>query len=77
MSVLQWCYAELVTKYGTPRSFSGEAQQFVVLGMGKLGGRELNFSSDIDLIFAFPKRAKPMASVPLIIKAFSCASGNV
>lgn len=54
-AVLQWCYAELVTKHGTPRSFSGEAQQFVVLGMGKLGGRELNFSSDIDLIFAFPE----------------------
>ncbi|MEK7262015.1 MAG: bifunctional [glutamate--ammonia ligase]-adenylyl-L-tyrosine phosphorylase/[glutamate--ammonia-ligase] adenylyltransferase, partial [Pseudomonadota bacterium] len=26
---------------------------FVVLGMGKLGGRELNFSSDVDLIFAY------------------------
>ena len=44
-AVLQWCYAELVTKHGTPRSFSGEAQRLVVLGMGKLGGRELNFSS--------------------------------
>lgn len=54
-AVLRWCYAELVTKHGTPRSFSGEAQQLVVLGMGKLGGRELNFSSDIDLIFAFPE----------------------
>lgn len=54
-AVLQWCYAELVTKHGTPRSFSGEAQRLVVLGMGKLGGRELNFSSDIDLIFAFPE----------------------
>jgi glutamate-ammonia-ligase adenylyltransferase len=30
------------------------AQSLVVLGMGKLGARELNLSSDIDLIFAFP-----------------------
>jgi len=28
-------------------------QSLVVIGMGKLGGRELNFSSDIDLIFAY------------------------
>jgi glutamate-ammonia-ligase adenylyltransferase len=42
-------------QWGTPRSEEGEPQQLVVLGMGKLGGRELNFSSDIDLIFAFPE----------------------
>ena len=42
-------------RFGTPRSASGEAQSLVVLGMGKLGGLELNFSSDIDLIFAFPE----------------------
>ncbi|HZF25463.1 MAG TPA: bifunctional [glutamate--ammonia ligase]-adenylyl-L-tyrosine phosphorylase/[glutamate--ammonia-ligase] adenylyltransferase [Steroidobacteraceae bacterium] len=41
--------------YGTPRSASGEAQSLVVLGMGKLGGRELNFSSDIDLVLLFPE----------------------
>ena len=32
---------------------------FVVLGMGKLGAHELNFSSDIDLIFAYPDSARP------------------
>ena len=41
--------------YGTPRSAAGEAQSLVVLGMGKLGGRELNFSSDIDLVLLFPE----------------------
>lgn len=40
-------------RYGTPRSAEGEAQALVVVGMGKLGGRELNFSSDIDLVFLF------------------------
>jgi glutamate-ammonia-ligase adenylyltransferase len=34
----------------------------VVLGMGKLGGWELNISSDIDLIFAYPERGETNAS---------------
>ncbi len=38
---------------GTPRAVGGAPARFVVLGMGKLGGGELNFSSDIDLIFAY------------------------
>ncbi|MEJ2693727.1 MAG: bifunctional [glutamate--ammonia ligase]-adenylyl-L-tyrosine phosphorylase/[glutamate--ammonia-ligase] adenylyltransferase, partial [Candidatus Thiodiazotropha sp.] len=40
---------------GTPRSAEGVAQPLVVLGMGKLGARELNLSSDVDLIFAYPE----------------------
>ena len=38
---------------GTPVSFDGAPACLVVLGLGKLGARELNFSSDVDLIFAF------------------------
>ena len=45
-----WTRAEL----GTPRDGAGRPQGLVVLGMGKLGARELNLSSDIDLIFAYP-----------------------
>jgi [glutamine synthetase] adenylyltransferase / [glutamine synthetase]-adenylyl-L-tyrosine phosphorylase len=41
-------------KYGIPTGYDGSPQHLVVLGMGKLGGRELNFSSDVDLIFAYP-----------------------
>jgi len=44
-----WLTAEL----GTPRDESGAEEHLVVLGMGKLGARELNLSSDIDLIFAY------------------------
>ncbi len=43
----------LTRRYGTPRSAQGVPQNLVVLGMGKLGGGELNFSSDVDLIFLF------------------------
>jgi len=39
---------------GVPRDKDGVQQYLVVLGMGKLGARELNLSSDIDLIFSFP-----------------------
>ncbi|MCE9633109.1 MAG: bifunctional [glutamate--ammonia ligase]-adenylyl-L-tyrosine phosphorylase/[glutamate--ammonia-ligase] adenylyltransferase [Methylophilales bacterium] len=39
--------------YGIPTGESGAEQYFIVVGMGKLGGRELNVSSDIDLIFAY------------------------
>ncbi|MDP2811838.1 MAG: bifunctional [glutamate--ammonia ligase]-adenylyl-L-tyrosine phosphorylase/[glutamate--ammonia-ligase] adenylyltransferase [Rhodocyclaceae bacterium] len=45
----------LAARYGTPRNESGEAQRMIVVGMGKLGGRELNVSSDIDLIFVYPE----------------------
>jgi len=39
--------------YGQPMSAQGEPQNLIVIGMGKLGGGELNVSSDIDLIFAY------------------------
>ena len=40
---------------GTPTAADGSKQHLVILGLGKLGARELNFSSDVDLIFAYPK----------------------
>ena len=52
---LKRLYAWTAAEIGTPRSVDGEAQPLVVLGMGKLGARELNLSSDIDLIFAYPE----------------------
>lgn len=39
--------------YGQPMDAAGRRQELIVVGMGKLGGRELNVSSDIDLIFAY------------------------
>jgi glutamate-ammonia-ligase adenylyltransferase len=45
----EWLAEEL----GEPCNGAGEPQRLVVLGMGKLGAGELNFSSDVDLIFAY------------------------
>ncbi len=57
-SALDLLYAWAVEKSGVPRSPDGEQQYLVVLGMGKLGARELNLSSDIDLIFAYPEQGE-------------------
>jgi len=48
----------LKQRYGTPRDAGGNEQGLLILGMGKLGAWELNLSSDIDLIFAFPERGQ-------------------
>jgi glutamate-ammonia-ligase adenylyltransferase len=45
----------LQEKYGKPRSEDGSEQQLIVIGMGKLGGEELNLSSDIDVMFCYPQ----------------------
>ncbi len=50
-----WVYQACCHDFGTPCNADGEAQPLLILGMGKLGGGELNFSSDIDLIFAWPE----------------------
>lgn len=53
-----WLYQQLVNKYGVPTDFDGNAQPLLILGMGKLGGKELNFSSDVDLILVFPEHGE-------------------
>ena len=52
-TALKWhsCWLEL--RFGTPRDEQGRAVHLVVVGLGKLGGGELNYSSDVDLMFAF------------------------
>ncbi|MDO6746355.1 bifunctional [glutamate--ammonia ligase]-adenylyl-L-tyrosine phosphorylase/[glutamate--ammonia-ligase] adenylyltransferase [Gilvimarinus sp. 1_MG-2023] len=53
---LNWHYRALAARFGEPKGrHSGDTQAMVVLGMGKLGALELNVSSDIDLIFAYPE----------------------
>src|SRR5688572_21574212 len=48
--------AELAAQYGEPvGEATGTPQQLHVVGMGKLGGGELNVSSDVDLILLYPE----------------------
>ena len=46
----------LEEKHGIPRNTEGQAQKLVIIGLGKLGGCELNLSSDVDIIFCYPDR---------------------
>jgi glutamate-ammonia-ligase adenylyltransferase len=52
---IDFLYPQLCRVWGTPMDVDGRPQHLVVLGMGKLGARELNFSSDVDLMFAYPR----------------------
>lgn len=54
----QWQYKACCDLWGTPTNAQGEAQPMLIIGMGKLGGGELNFSSDIDLIFTYPENGE-------------------
>ncbi|WP_310446762.1 bifunctional [glutamate--ammonia ligase]-adenylyl-L-tyrosine phosphorylase/[glutamate--ammonia-ligase] adenylyltransferase [Thiobacillus sp.] len=54
-TALAFHHAVLAERHGEPRDASGQPQQLVVVGMGKLGGGELNVSSDIDLIYLYPE----------------------
>ncbi len=57
-AALAWSQASLAETYGSPRLDDGTAAEFAILGMGKLGGRELNFSSDVDLVFLYTHRGE-------------------
>ena len=63
-ATLQHCYElgrdEIMTpRFGTPMNEDANGPcRFAIIGMGKLGGYELNFSSDIDLIFAYSDEGK-------------------
>jgi [glutamine synthetase] adenylyltransferase / [glutamine synthetase]-adenylyl-L-tyrosine phosphorylase len=56
-AALRYAAARLEPRLGRPRNSSGGELPLLVLGMGKLGGAELNFSSDVDLVFVYPDGA--------------------
>jgi glutamate-ammonia-ligase adenylyltransferase len=56
--------------HGTPRDESGKPVAAYVLGMGKLGGGELNFSSDIDLIFGYSANGETDGRQPIATEQY-------
>ncbi len=74
-AVLQLCWQQLAERFGQPYHQDPEqgwhATGFGIIGLGKLGGQELNYSSDVDVIFVYaeegtvfkapPGKAKPPA----------------
>jgi [glutamine synthetase] adenylyltransferase / [glutamine synthetase]-adenylyl-L-tyrosine phosphorylase len=57
-SAVRLARAHAEQRYGVPTTPRGLSARFVVLGLGKLGGEELNFSSDIDLIFLYDEEGQ-------------------
>ena len=57
-SANNWAFAQVAIVNGQPLDDHQQPLSMMVLGMGKLGGQELNYSSDIDLIFAYPRSVK-------------------
>ncbi len=61
---------KLEEKRGVPRSRDGPVARFVVLALGKLGGTELNYSSDIDLVFLYDDDGQTDGPRPLTNQEF-------
>ncbi|MBI2690256.1 MAG: glutamine-synthetase adenylyltransferase [Acidobacteria bacterium] len=57
--------AAMETRYGTPKDALGRTCGFSVLAMGKLGGEELNYSSDIDLMFVYSANGETAGAEPV------------
>jgi glutamate-ammonia-ligase adenylyltransferase len=47
------CHARLAREHGEPRLQEGEACRLAVLGLGKYGGREMGYASDLELLFVY------------------------
>lgn len=53
-----YVYQLYAKRHGVPLDSIGQQQHLTIFGMGKLGGGELNFSSDLDLIMAYPQKGQ-------------------
>ncbi len=59
---LDFIHRQLAAQYGEPLDANGQPQRLMIVGMGKLGGRELNVSSDVDYIFIYPEEGETAGS---------------
>lgn len=73
---LELLYQDQCTQLGVPLDANGNEQRLVVLGMGKLGGYELNYSSDVDLIFSFAEEGEIAGGRSLAISQFFVRLGQ-
>src|SRR5436190_1870341 len=67
-TTLQICGQQLIERLGTPYHLDAagawQPTQFCVLGLGKLGGQELNYSSDVDVIFVYSEEGHVFKEPP-------------
>ena len=68
--------AGFARRHGIVRAADGAPQRLVVFGLGKLGGGELNFSSDIDLVYAYPRGGESDGARPLAAEDYFARLGQ-
>jgi glutamate-ammonia-ligase adenylyltransferase len=73
LAALEGLFAQ---RHGVLRDDDGNAQRLVVFGLGKLGGGELNFSSDVDLVYAFPEHGGSDGARPLDAEGYCTRLGQ-
>jgi len=70
LETLDLSLKECLQKYGTPCHTSGEEASILLVAMGKLGGREINYASDLDMIFIYSDDGETNASVKISNREF-------
>ncbi|WP_049887161.1 bifunctional [glutamate--ammonia ligase]-adenylyl-L-tyrosine phosphorylase/[glutamate--ammonia-ligase] adenylyltransferase [Xanthomonas albilineans] len=73
---LQALESEFAARHGVVRAADGSVQRLVVFGLGKLGGGELNFSSDVDLVYAYPQGGDSDGARPLAAEEYFARLGQ-
>jgi glutamate-ammonia-ligase adenylyltransferase len=67
-SVLQICQEQLIERFGRPFHLDPDERwqptEFAVIGLGKLGGEELNYSSDVDVVFVYTEEGQVFKGTP-------------
>ena len=67
---------QFATRHGRVHAADGSVQRLVVFGLGKLGGGELNFSSDVDLVYAYPQGGESDGARPLAAEEYFARLGQ-
>ncbi|MBV6784739.1 bifunctional [glutamate--ammonia ligase]-adenylyl-L-tyrosine phosphorylase/[glutamate--ammonia-ligase] adenylyltransferase [Xanthomonas campestris pv. uppalii] len=73
---LQALEQQFHTRHGKVIAADGSVQRLVVFGLGKLGGGELNFSSDVDLVYAYPQGGQSDGARPLAAEEYFARLGQ-
>src|SRR3970282_2464556 len=68
--------AEFAERHGVLRDRQGQPQRLVVFGLGKLGGEELHFSSDVDLVYGYEHDGESDGARPLSAEAYFAPLGQ-
>ena len=69
-AALRLAVARFEAERGTPRGPGGERATIAVLALGKLGGEELNYSSDVDLVFVYSSEGRVAGPKPCTNQEF-------